>query len=266
MAIDYDPNDPNPRSWQSLTSTQGCVSGPIWAPLTLYSSRANLSKRSPERFVRAGTYDVQDLIAYDVGSLAITTEVNTSQETVGDLYVEYDITFSTPQINSTNQAQLLTQVKLPVNLYKTSSTALKQSAKPIGTKDKYIKSEAPHQIYLSNLDPERSYRLTFSTPEHELPEALGDFISDTFTSWVHHSSVDGENIHTEGYYSIAQPRTALAKIAGKLILEFFGSSSKYFDFSNIPYLGSFSNDIMANFDYDIQLEQLPFNYLPWESS
>jgi len=98
MAVDYDARDDPPTTKQQFMAYRSSVRTAPWASVTHNSLTSDLSKLK-QFFVRvdaqpAGT----DIKTYDVGNLNIWIEVSNATELfVGELHVEYDVTFYTPQ-------------------------------------------------------------------------------------------------------------------------------------------------------------------------
>lgn len=100
---DYDAADDNSIATKSkLLSYEDCVRGPVWGPMTMRCSRSNLHKKK-EFFVRHDPLRPNlDIKTYDVLSLTtVVTGVDSAVSDpliVGELWVNYNITFYTPQL------------------------------------------------------------------------------------------------------------------------------------------------------------------------
>lgn len=108
MAVDYDALDTAPTSKVSLMSYRGAVRSAPWNITRFDATRGDLRKFGVQRFVRAGAQPANsDLKTYDVGNLQIATQNTPSTPTtLGELYVEYEVEFYTPQIpTSVNRSQ-----------------------------------------------------------------------------------------------------------------------------------------------------------------
>jgi hypothetical protein len=97
MAPDYDSNDAFPSTKGELLTYDDRARSAVYKDCTLVCSKKNLEKRSTyfTGLVPAG----KDPNLYNIGNLVFFTGgcPNTSQ--IGELYVDYDVTFSTPQAN-----------------------------------------------------------------------------------------------------------------------------------------------------------------------
>jgi len=107
LAVDYDASDPVPSSKAQVMAYQGAVRSPAWAPCCFEASKESLSKRK-SYFVRLGAVPSgSDIHLYDVGVFYACTQGMASTAAVGELYVEYDVTLMTPQLNDIGIGQSL---------------------------------------------------------------------------------------------------------------------------------------------------------------
>lgn len=100
MAVDYDASDVAPTSKVVLMSYRGAVRSAPWNITRFDASRGDLRKFGVQRYVRnTSTPANTDVKTYDVGNLQLATQ-NTpaTPTTLGELYVEYEVEFFTPQI------------------------------------------------------------------------------------------------------------------------------------------------------------------------
>lgn len=101
LVPDYDAADDNSDAPKSkLLTYEDSVRGPLWAPLTCRCTRSNLSKMK-QRYVRNGDLTSNlDIKMYDVLSLTLCTsfDENAPPGNYGELWVDYSITFYTPQL------------------------------------------------------------------------------------------------------------------------------------------------------------------------
>jgi len=103
LAVDFDAADTVPANKTALMANQSAVRTSVWNSVTYKAKEANLAKFGVQRYTRgnnrpAGT----DVKTYDVGNLIFAwVGTPTSQTTLGELYVEYDVELFTPQIDST---------------------------------------------------------------------------------------------------------------------------------------------------------------------
>lgn len=100
MAIDFDAADTPPTSKQTHMSYQGAVRAAPWQPFRISALQHNRLKMVKERYVRTGQVPANtDIKTYDMGDLYIgTVGTGAATITLGELYVEYTVTFKTPQI------------------------------------------------------------------------------------------------------------------------------------------------------------------------
>lgn len=100
MAIDYDCLDSAPTNKQELMAMQGAARGPIWSDVFTLTADKKALHKFKERYTRDETPTVTcDLKTYDIGNLFVGAQMNNPNGTtsIGELYVDYDIEFRTPQ-------------------------------------------------------------------------------------------------------------------------------------------------------------------------
>lgn len=101
MAIDYDPLDATPATKTDALSYYGSSSSAPWDDSCL-SADDTVSLRRPSLYVRPGALAAnQDLKTYDLANLFVMSSGFAGATACGELYVEYDIVLSTPQMEST---------------------------------------------------------------------------------------------------------------------------------------------------------------------
>ncbi len=103
MAIDYDVQDPAPPSKQQLMAYVNATRTQPWADATHVSAQQDLQKFKT-RYVRTGAIASADYKTFDIGSLFIATQGCADASVLGELYVSYDITFRTPQLDLSGYA------------------------------------------------------------------------------------------------------------------------------------------------------------------
>jgi hypothetical protein len=104
--IDYDPNDSGPINKAEMLNSSGAIRTPVWSDATCRSNPAEMSKDS-HLFVRIPTRGVYtgNLRFTDSGTCYVaTTEVPTSTGDVGEIWVDYDITFHVPALHKAEPA------------------------------------------------------------------------------------------------------------------------------------------------------------------
>lgn len=104
LAIDYDANDPDPIEKTDIMAYRGAVRTAPWQRMVYSSLPEELTKRKSyyvtsvvQPVDRAGNF--ADKLLYDIGTLFIATIGQASGATIGELYVEYDVSLMTPQMN-----------------------------------------------------------------------------------------------------------------------------------------------------------------------
>lgn len=100
MAIDYDARDAIPTSKAVLSQYQGAIATPVWQQAVYVAQPLNLTKFAKQRYVSgASTPASSDVKTYHLGQLILATSNTPAAATsLGELWVEYDVEFQTPQI------------------------------------------------------------------------------------------------------------------------------------------------------------------------
>lgn len=97
LAPDYSAADPNPASEQIASTYRGTAEDASWKNITCSLSPESMHALGPKKFIRLGNLGAnQDIKTYDVGSLFVCT-VDGTPGPAGNLWVEYDVTFTNPQ-------------------------------------------------------------------------------------------------------------------------------------------------------------------------
>lgn len=101
LAVDYDCNDAAPATKQQIMTYRSSVRSAPWNPCIHNSTSEDLHKQV-SFFVRSGQTLAanNDKKMYDVGNLFTATQL-TGTNTLGEIYVEYDVLLMTPEFNST---------------------------------------------------------------------------------------------------------------------------------------------------------------------
>ncbi len=101
LAPDYDAADAAPSDKKQAMTYQDHIEGPPWVELDLISTKSNLHK-AKTNYVRSGPQPAgTDIKTYDIGNLYVISQGTTASTTLGQLFVEYDVTFLTPQTGGT---------------------------------------------------------------------------------------------------------------------------------------------------------------------
>jgi hypothetical protein len=98
LAPDYDATDGPPINEQVIASYEDAVEDAPWKDLVCTLKERSMFSIGPKKFVRSADVGFNDLKLYDAGNLYIATVDSTAAAAWGKLWVEYDITFFTPQI------------------------------------------------------------------------------------------------------------------------------------------------------------------------
>jgi len=98
MAVDYDVQDSAPPSKQQLMAYNNAVRTQPWADAS-YISQSNDFNKVRQRFIRSGLVANADYKTFDVGNLFVATQGCADTSALGELYVTYDVVFSTPQFD-----------------------------------------------------------------------------------------------------------------------------------------------------------------------
>lgn len=100
MAIDYDARDAIPTNKAVLSQYQGAVATPVWQQALYVATPQNLTKFAKQRYVSGATIPASsDIKTYHLGQLILaTSNTPTTATSLGELWVEYDVEFQTPQI------------------------------------------------------------------------------------------------------------------------------------------------------------------------
>lgn len=98
LAIDYDPADAPPIDKPTFMSMAGAVRGPVWNRFECSAMKEY--RQFDKLYTRTtGLAANQDVKTYDYGVLNVAVQ-GSALDTVGELYVEYEIALLTPQTDS----------------------------------------------------------------------------------------------------------------------------------------------------------------------
>jgi hypothetical protein len=105
LGIDFDASDVAPVSKQQLMSFEGSVRSGVWQECAYTSAIPSLRKIGPDKYNRSGSLAAnQDIKMYDTGNLFVATQGCADASAIGELYVDYDVEFHTPQVNASGLA------------------------------------------------------------------------------------------------------------------------------------------------------------------
>lgn len=97
LAFSIDPTETAPISMSQITQYPNYEANSVWTPITLV---ANLSDRQDELYTRAGAVTNTDIKTYDLGKLFVGISDTTDTDTIGQLFVEYEVELMTPKPTS----------------------------------------------------------------------------------------------------------------------------------------------------------------------
>lgn len=97
---DYDAADAAPSNEMIASSLQNMKEDACWKEIVIDLDPKSLNALSPSKFTRFGNLASNlDIKTYDSGNLFIaTSDVTTNSQALGKVWVEYDVTFMTPQL------------------------------------------------------------------------------------------------------------------------------------------------------------------------
>lgn len=98
LTVDYDPTDAAPLSKTAALAYEGAVRSAPWSHSEFRARKTDLCKRK-SYFVRCGNLPANATLSlFDTGNLFVCTKGQATAAVVGELYVEYDVVLSTPQM------------------------------------------------------------------------------------------------------------------------------------------------------------------------
>nr|QUS52655.1 capsid protein [Mute swan feces associated narna-like virus 5] len=100
MANDYDARDPAPSTELAMMSYQGASSDSSWSPNGVRLATASMFPAGPRKYVRDQMISGTDIKTYDAGSFFLAVVGQDNTDTIGRLFVEYDVEFFVPQTSS----------------------------------------------------------------------------------------------------------------------------------------------------------------------
>lgn len=114
LCPDYDASDDNSQaSRATLLTFEDSVRGPLWDVLVCRATPRNLKKRT-SYYTRTTQPSATDIKLYDVGNLWVSLKYQGDLQSCGELWVSYDITLITPQLEENVIAQKT--ANYPVNI------------------------------------------------------------------------------------------------------------------------------------------------------
>jgi len=119
LAVDYDPSDAAPTNKTQMMAYHSSIRGPCWQSFEHKCTKEDMQKFQ-QKFLRYGALTTgQDVMLFDIGNLFLATSGFADTTTIGELHVDYEVEFMTPQFDLTAYA-LSTAAKLVANSPSTS--------------------------------------------------------------------------------------------------------------------------------------------------
>ncbi len=101
MAVDFDAADTAPTSKTEIMAFHNAVRSAVWSECANTSDKQDLAKFGAQRYNRSAALASNlDIKTYDVGNLNVATQGCADTSAIGELYVDYDVEFMTPQVAS----------------------------------------------------------------------------------------------------------------------------------------------------------------------
>lgn len=100
LSVDYDASESPPTTEQQLLNTAGAISGNSWDHLEMKLDHRAMMGHADRLYVRDSAV-AGDLKTYDACMINVATVNSGGTGIMGKLWIEYDISFQTPQVAST---------------------------------------------------------------------------------------------------------------------------------------------------------------------
>lgn len=102
LAVDFDAADPTPSNKVALMSYRDAVRCAPWEDVAFRSEKSDMTKFAVQKYTRTAAQPTgSDIKTYDVGAFFIACQSTPgTATTLGELYVEYDVDFYTPQLGN----------------------------------------------------------------------------------------------------------------------------------------------------------------------
>lgn len=124
LAVDYDASDQNPKSKLQMLNYVETVTSAAWQFCSHKSKLSNLRKQKTY-YLRQKAPVGADLRVSDVGTLLIATDGHNGNGVFGSLFVEYEVTLMTPQMDDIGEGQSVSQVRSGVSNANPFATAVR---------------------------------------------------------------------------------------------------------------------------------------------
>lgn len=117
-AFDYDASDLPPASKTQLMSNDGAVQTATWNEIEIPASQAGLNKQKNyyTNFTVSNNPDLPSVLRQNnVGTFYLMAIGQATENVIGELFVEYEIELSTPQLETNSRSYYLGNVASPVD-------------------------------------------------------------------------------------------------------------------------------------------------------
>jgi hypothetical protein len=156
MAPDYDPTDTSPLSADVLAAYSDAVEASVWKDQVCVLKPSSMHAADGEKFVRRGA--TADVRLTDVGNFLFIISPVSVPGLIGRLWVEYDVTFHTPQIpdgGNESSGYLVTDAKTAVDgdIFGTN---------PLSYGSLHMSDLGSNQMRIENMTVGQQYLLTLS--------------------------------------------------------------------------------------------------------
>lgn len=113
LSPNYDASDTFPQTEAQAVASMGAVMSPCWMPCELVLDVPSMMALGPRKFVR-NCLVAGDIKTFDVGTVSICTNNQTSGNAIGKILLDYDIEFFIPQLDpSPSTRPLYTALYVP---------------------------------------------------------------------------------------------------------------------------------------------------------
>jgi hypothetical protein len=193
LGIDYDATDSAPVNKVQFMALDEAISD---IPCRSFSqiSKTNNLRRMKTMYVRGGSVPSgADVKLYDIGNLFVATQGQPNTNTQGELYVDYDVTFMTPQLE-------------PSFPYGISTTVAPTQAAPLGTS--WTSSGQNPFTYTSGTTMTANQPGPVMVTAYSTGTVLngGSFTSTGVTPTLMYNCIDGTSTHQLSVYRVVLVR------------------------------------------------------------
>lgn len=101
IAVDFDASDLPPENKTQMMSYKNAVRSPLWFASSYVASTQDLTRLKTNYVLSGAAPPGTDIKTYDIGNLFVAIQSDSStDQSAGELYVEYTVELITPQINN----------------------------------------------------------------------------------------------------------------------------------------------------------------------